>query len=69
MPWQGGTDGKAALSHDSLEPTPIETYRPQIEPRLARAIMRCLAPNPDLRPESMEKFLQTIKTIESEDVA
>jgi serine/threonine-protein kinase len=68
LPWQGGTDGKAALSHDSEEPTPIETYRPTIDPRLAKAIMRCLAPNPDLRPQTMENFLQLIKPIEHEDV-
>ena len=54
------TTGKAAMDHD--KPTlPITERRPNIDPQLAEAIHCCLQPDPDQRPESMEKFLRMIR--------
>ncbi len=55
LPWERGKDGKAALTHDQ-PPQDIRTRRPQINPRLAQAIMQCLATDPAERP-SLDQFL------------
>jgi len=67
LPWPKG-DGKMALQHDTLEPRDIRVLRPTIDPRLADVIMKCLNVNPDLRPQSMEHFLRSIRKIEKADV-
>ena len=64
LPWESGKkDGKAALAHDSVEPTPILEHRPDLDPRLAQAIMKCLVTDPNQRPRSMRAFLTQISTI------
>lgn len=67
LPWPRGTDGLAALAHDSQQPVPIEQYRPTIEPPLAKAVMGCLAVDPKERPQTMERFLQAIQRLPHED--
>ncbi len=66
LPWPGGVDGRAALSHDK-PPRDIRERRPQIDPRLARAIHACIEPDVDRRCPSMERFLQMIQAVEHED--
>lgn len=66
LPWPSGVDGRAALSHDK-PPRDIRTFRPQIDPRLARAIHACIEPDLDRRCPSMARFLQMIQDIEHED--
>jgi eukaryotic-like serine/threonine-protein kinase len=66
LPWMSGDTGQAAMTHDT-PPTPIEEYRPQINPTLAAAIHSCLAPEPVDRCESMAAFLEAIEDVESED--
>jgi serine/threonine protein kinase len=67
-PWPGSdTTGLAALTHDTQPPTDILEYRPQLNKTLAKAIMQCLAVNPDNRPESAEHFLRLIRGVESDD--
>lgn len=67
LPWQSAKkDGKAALAHDSVEPTPIMEIRPDLDPRLAQAIMRCLATDPNQRPKTMTSFLNLIMNVQSE---
>jgi serine/threonine-protein kinase len=66
-PWESGNkDGKAALAHDSVEPIPILELRPELDPRLAQAIMKCLVTDPNQRPRSMRAFLTQISMVESE---
>jgi serine/threonine-protein kinase len=67
LPWPGG-DGQDALAHDTLEPRDIMELRPTIEPRLAEAIMKCLSPVPDHRPQSMDQFLRLLVGLERADV-
>ena len=67
LPWASGTDGRAALSHDSM-PRDITTLRPQIHPLLARAIHQCIEPDQSKRFPSMREFLQLVSTVKHEDV-
>jgi serine/threonine protein kinase len=64
LPWLRGS-GQAALSHD--QPTDLRTLRPKTNRRLADAIMKCLAHDPDDRPQSFDQFLGMIGRLESED--
>ena len=69
LPWPRGEDGRAALTHDLHPPIDIRKYRPQIDPQLAKTIMSCLTAKVEDRCPSMERFLQQIGTVKSEDVA
>ncbi|EMI17537.1 serine/threonine-protein kinase [Rhodopirellula maiorica SM1] len=67
-PWQGDVvNGKAALHHDTSPPKDLLDRCPEVEPRLARAIMGALQPNVDKRTASMDQFLQAIKSLEGID--
>jgi len=66
LPWMRGTTGMAAMTHDRV-PTDIRKYRPNINPVLANAIHSCIEPNVERRCPSMEKFLQMIREVRSED--
>ncbi len=66
LPWPRGT-GAAAMAHGSQEPTDIRKYCPQIDPRLERAILACLEPEPENRPATMADFLKMIKGVDSEN--
>lgn len=69
-PW-GSTDttGTAALIHDTQEVTPITTHRPHLNPKLAKAIHKCLEVEPDKRMESCKRFLSAIRSVDHEDEA
>jgi len=62
LPWPRGATGKAALAHDTT-PADIRQHWPDIPPRLAAAIMACLAAEPAGRPASMEMFLRQISGV------
>ncbi len=66
-PWQDDVvTGKAALQHDTTPPKDLAERCPDIEPRLAKAIMSALNPVLDQRMSSMDLFLQTIKSVEAD---
>ena len=67
LPWRRGEDGRAALSHDLEPPIDIRERRPKINEQLAKAIMWCLAANPEDRCPSMERFLTAISGVKKED--
>lgn len=68
FPWQSSdTTGKAALAHDTMQPTSIFKYRPKLNSVLGEAIMKCIAPDPANRPESAESFLTMIRNVDGED--
>ena len=68
LPWQRGTgDGMAAMAHDS-RPNAIEHWRPKVQPVLAKAVMECLARDREQRPETLERFLQSIHRLKDVDV-
>ena len=69
LPWPStDASGLAALSHDTLAPTPILEYKPKLHPKLAEAIMACMSVDPKDRPQSTGKFLQSIASVESATV-
>jgi serine/threonine-protein kinase len=68
FPWPVvDTTGQAALAHDTQPPRDIRHYRPTLNTRLATAVMRCLAANPNDRPQRVAEFLSAIRSIESDD--
>jgi len=66
LPWPSGATGLAAMSHDT-PPTDIRQHRPNIHPRLAKAIHACLEPNVERRCPSIERFLQYIRGVKHVD--
>lgn len=66
LPWPRGTNGLAAMTHDQ-PPTPIQTYRPAIDPTLAKAIHWCIKGDPRDRCPSMGEFLRVIEKVKYED--
>ena len=68
MPWPGAeTSGLAAMTHDTVEPTDIFALRPKINPKLARLIMRCMAPNRDDRPAHIDAVVRELRPFKSID--
>ncbi len=68
LPWNvSETSGKAALAHDTDPPTDILIYRPTLDHRFAKAVMQCIEPNPDKRPQTIDEFLQMIRMVERDD--
>ncbi|TWU08395.1 serine/threonine protein kinase [Stieleria varia] len=69
-PWQGDeVTGKAALQHDTKPPRPLSDVCPNVDPRLAKAIMQAIQPNVDNRTPTIEQFLHSVRTVETEFVA
>ena len=67
-PWSSSdTTGKAALAHDTRPPTELLTVNPNLNEALSKAVMSCLAADPNSRPESMEHFLRMIRKVENEE--
>ena len=68
LPWPSDdTTGKAALAHDTRPPVDILKYRPQLHPKLARAIMKAIEPDRTKRHQSLEAFLALIEDVQSDD--
>jgi serine/threonine-protein kinase len=69
LPWPSAdVTGRAALAHDTVAPADICELRPQIDPTLAKTIMRCLSADPAGRPQSAEELLRLLADVEHEDV-
>ncbi len=66
LPWQRGHDGMAAMSHGTKELPPLDSHCPEIDPRLNRAIMGCLASDPVDRLSSMDVCLKMIWQVKKE---
>ena len=68
LPWPvTEITGQAALAHDTQEPRDICHYRPTLDKQLAKAIMRCIEPNPNDRPQTVDSFLRAIRSVKSDD--
>jgi serine/threonine-protein kinase len=67
-PWNStDTTGKAALIHDTADPTPLLDRRPKLDKRLAEAIHRCLLPDPEKRMPNCKTFLGMIRSVTVEE--
>jgi eukaryotic-like serine/threonine-protein kinase len=64
FPWQASqTNGRAALHHDTTAPRDLMVARPDLDPRLARAIMQAMNPKLESRTPGMEVFLKQIQAV------
>lgn len=69
FPWQTAlTNGRAALNHDTTPPKDILGYRPDLDPRLAKAIMQAMNPKLEERTASLEIFLRQIQAVKTATV-
>lgn len=65
-PWQGEiVSGRAALHHDTEEPTDLLERCPVVDARLAKTIMRMIQPDVDNRLPSIKEFLNLTKNVTS----
>lgn len=70
LPWPVlETSGQAAMVHDTQEPKDPLVYRPTLNRSLAKAIMKCIEPDPKDRPQDVAQFLSMISRVEHEDQA
>ena len=67
LPWLRGTTGMAAMTHDK-PPIDILQYRPKLHPELAKAVHWCIEAEPSQRCPTMERFLQTIRNVNQDEV-
>ncbi len=51
----------------NIPPRDVLAYRPTLNRTLAKAIMRCLRPNPNDRPQTVTEFLRSIRTVQADD--
>ena len=64
FPWQTSqTNGRAALHHDTTAPMDIMVARPDLDPRLGRAIMQAFNPKLHERTASLDVFLRQIQGV------
>ena len=68
FPWPvTETSGKAALMHDTADPTPIWDYYPKLNRTLGETIMRCLEKDPDKRPQTSEDLLKRLRQVKGDE--
>jgi serine/threonine-protein kinase len=68
LPWPvTDTTGQAALAHDTQVPRDVLAFRPTLNRTLAKAIMRCMRPNPNERPQTVAEFLRAIRACTADD--
>ena len=69
FPWPcGETSGLAALNHDTSNPRPIFEFRPDLNKTLGSLIMQAVQPNPQDRVQSMEQFVNQLRSVDAETV-
>ena len=67
FPWPTATSsGKAAIDHDTKPPKPILELRPDLDKRLADAVMKCMEVDPANRPSTLDDFLRLISDVKTE---
>jgi serine/threonine-protein kinase len=69
LPWQRGSDGRAAMAHGLNAAPPLRRYYPKIDPTLEAAIHKCMEAIPDDRFQAMTQFLKSISRVKHEDRA
>jgi eukaryotic-like serine/threonine-protein kinase len=67
LPWQRGSDGRAAMAHGLSEPPPLRKFYPKISPPLEAAIHKCMEAEPEKRFQSITQFLKAVSRLSNED--
>jgi serine/threonine-protein kinase len=67
LPWQRGSDGRAAMAHGQSTPPPLSKFYPKIHSTLEAAIHKCMESNPENRFQSITQFLKAISRLTHED--
>jgi serine/threonine-protein kinase len=67
LPWQRGTDGRAAMAHGLSAPPPLRKFSPKIDPTLEAAIHKCMESEPTDRFPSISHLLKAISRVKHED--
>ncbi|MCI0332554.1 MAG: serine/threonine protein kinase [Planctomycetes bacterium] len=67
LPWQRGSDGRAAMAHGLSDPPPLRKFYPKINPTLEAAIHKCMDAEPDQRFQNISQFLKAISRLKHED--
>ncbi len=67
LPWQRGSDGRAAMGHGLSTPARLSKYYPKINPTLEAAIHKCIEAEPENRFANIPQFLKAIARLKHED--
>ena len=67
LPWQRGSDGRAAMAHGMTDAPPLRKFYPKIQPILEAAIHKCMEADPNNRFQNMTQFLKAISRLKHED--
>jgi serine/threonine-protein kinase len=67
LPWQRGSDGRAAMAHGQSTPPPLKKFYPKINPTLEAAIHKCMESEPENRFQTITQFLKAIARVKHED--
>jgi serine/threonine-protein kinase len=67
LPWQRGSDGRAAMAHGLTDAPPLRKFYPKIQPALEAAIHKCMEAEPDNRFQNIAQFLKAISRLKHED--
>lgn len=66
-PWDAtDTSGLAALHHDQRPANDIMIHRPDLNPVLARIVMKCVEAKPDNRPKDAKTILRAMADLKSD---
>ena len=68
-PFAGRTMQATIAAHIAEPPTPLESRRSDILPRLSALVMRCLAKAPEERPQSAQEFIDELDAAVSGELA
>lgn len=67
LPWQRGSDGRAAMAHGLSAPPPLRKFYPKVNPTLEAAIHKCMEAEPENRFTSITQFLKATSRLKHED--
>lgn len=67
LPWERGDTGLVAMKHVEQPPVEIERYRPQINPKLAAILTRCIEREPEKRFADVRQVLKALEQVDRED--
>ncbi len=69
LPWQRGSDGRAAMAHGISAPPPLAKFYPKIDRTLEAAIHKCMENEPNDRFQNVTQFLKAIGRVRHEDTS